>query len=320
MEKTSTLYGAGERIVVFGYGAQGRAHALNLRDSGMNVVLCLRESSKRMKDAMESGIPIYTNPVEAAKIASVAAIMLPDGEQPRFYKDCLEENLPDGAALIFAHGYAIYYKQITPRPDLDVLLVAPLAQGDTVRSSFENGGGSPCIIATAQNASGKATARGHEYAKAISRIGPFIESTFKEEVETDLFAEQAVLCGGVPELIRASFETLTESGYNSEIAYFSCLRELHAITDLMEKHSIAGMQERISDTALYGALTRGPRIINGNTRNTLNEILGEIKSGTFTEELDEEHKLGHKMIEKEIQKSREHPIEKIHRRYSPTDR
>ena len=233
--------------------------------------------------------------------------MLPDGEQPKFYKDYLEGNLPEGAALIFAHGYAIHYKQIAPRPDLDVLLVAPLAQGDTVRSSFENGGGSPCIIAVAQNISGKASERGHEYAKAISKVGPFIDSTFKEEVETDLFAEQAVLCGGVPELIRASFETLTDAGYNSEIAYFSCLRELHAITKLIDKHSIAGMRKRISDTALYGALTRGPRVINADTRKTLERILGDIKSGAFTDELNADQKLGHLAIQKQLKNDQNHP-------------
>jgi ketol-acid reductoisomerase len=314
------MRGHQEQVVVFGYGSQGSAQAQNLRDSGKNVRVFLRPTSPHIQEVKEAGIPVTTDAGKAAKQASIAAVLIPDGEQPKLYKQVLEPNLKPGAAIVFAHGFAIHYRRIVPRPDLDVLLVAPLGQGDTVRSDFVKGGGVPCIVAVAQDATGRALVRGHEYAKAISKTGPFIDTTFAEEVETDLFAEQAVLCGGVPELIRAAFETLVGAGYTPDVAYFSCLRELRAITKLLDRHSIAGMRKHISDTARFGAVTRGPRIIDDRTRRVLTGVLEEIRSGAFTQELDEERKKGFPNVRSRIETERRHQLEKIHRRHSPNNR
>ena len=306
--------------MVFGYGSQGSAQAQNLRDSGRNVKVFLRPGSPRIQEVREAGIPITTDTSKATKQTSIAAILIPDGEQPKLYKEVLEPNLPPGAAIVFAHGFTVHYRKIVPRPDLDVLLVAPLGQGETVRSDFVKGSGVPCLVAVAQDATGRALVRGHEYAKAISKTGPFIDTTFAEEVETDLFAEQAVLCGGVPELIRAAFETLVGAGYNADVAYFSCLRELRAITHLLDRHSIAGMRKHISDTARFGAVTRGPRIIDDQTRQTLTGVLEEIRSGAFSRELDEERKRGYPIVRSRIERERKHQLERIHRRHSPNNR
>ncbi len=309
-----------EPIVVFGYGAQGRAHALNLRDSGHNVKIFLRAQSDRMNAARESGLPVLTDPVEAVNEARIAAIMIPDGDQPQFYTQYLEPHLPEGAALVFAHGFALHYRQILPRPDLDTILVAPLAQGETVRSDYLKGGGVPIIVAIEQDATGLAHTRGHAYAKGISKVGPFIDTSIAEEVETDLFAEQAVLCGGLPELIRASFETLVERGYNPDIAYFSCLREVRAIVRLLDGMGIVGMRDHISDTARFGAITRGPRVIDGHTRDNLAAILDDIRSGAFTKELILERHKGHPTTNEALSREQDHAIERIHRKFNPPDR
>ncbi len=319
MQNPSTADAAQERIVVFGYGAQGSAHAQNLRDSGFSVAVCLRPESPRAQAVREAGLTLFTDPAAAAREATVAAVMLPDGEQAAFYTKGLEPHLPKGATLVFAHGFAVHYGWIKPRADLDALLVAPLAQGATVRRDFLKGRGSPCIVAVAQDATGRALQRGHAYAKGISKTGPFIDTTIAEEVETDLFAEQAVLCGGMPELVRAAFDTLVGAGYNADVAYFSCLRELHAITRLLSEHAIAGMRDHISDTARFGAITRGPRIIDDRTRTTLAGILDDIRTGAFTRELDDDRRQGHPMIRDRIAEERDHPLEKIHRRYRPIE-
>jgi len=291
-----------------GFGAQGRAQALNLRDSGLDVGILLRPESPRLPSAKALGFEPMTDPAEAARQAQTAAILLPDSEQPRFYKEVLEPNLPEGAAVAFAHGFCVHYGRIKPRPDLDVIMAAPLAHGDLMRSEYEAGGSVPCVIAVAQDATGRARQRLGDYARAICRRGPFIESTFAEEVETDLFAEQAVLCGGVPELVRAAFDTLVQAGYDERIAYVSCLRELRAIVDLMLEGAIDGMRSRISDTARYGAITRGPRIIGENVRAELKRVLDEIRSGEFAEEMGG--------ARHEEAGGEAHPIDRVHRGFA----
>lgn len=308
---------ADEEIVIFGYGSQGQAQALNLRDSGRNISVCLRPDSPKIPEAKESGIPLITDSSMAAKRAKVASILISDGQQASFYREYLGENLPEKAAIVFAHGLAIHYRQIIPRPDLDVLLVAPLGHAEAVRGDYLKGKGVPCMIAVAQNATGNALLRAHEYAKGISKTGPFIDSTFAEEVETDLFVEQVLLCGGLPELVRATFDTMIDAGYNADVAYFSCLKELRPIVNVLDRLSIAGLRDNISDTARFGAVTRGARVVDSHARGEMLTILNEIRSGKFMDEFIEEGKTGHKIAETEMQRDREHPIEKIHRRYNP---
>lgn len=298
-------------IVVFGFGPQGRAQAKNLRDSGQLVSVFLRGGSPRSQEVREENLPLFTDPAKAAREAGIAALLIPDREQPAFYHDALAPHLPPGALLVFAHGFSLHYRQIAPRPDLDVVLVAPMAQGDAVRTVYP-AGGVPMLIAVAQDATGRARERACEYARAISPKGPLIDTTFEEEVETDLFAEQAVLCGGLPELVRAAFDTLVEKGYSPDIAYFCCLRELKAIVDVMDRHGIAGLHQRISDTARYGALTRGPRIIDENVRVRMRQALDEIRSGAFAKECIEA-KAAH--IDEMLQRAKDHPIEQAHRQH-----
>lgn len=299
----------GEKIVVFGFGSQGSAQAQNLRDSGRDVSVFVRPKSPRIADVKRAKIPAIADARRAAQIADIAVMLMPDGEQPKFYSSVLEKYLRPGAAIIFAHGFAIHYKGIVPRPDIDVILVAPLAHALAVRSSFKSGG-VPLLIAVDKNFTGSARKRANAYAKAISPKGPFIKTTFAEEVETDLFAEQALLCGGMPELVRAAFETLVNAGYNRDIAYFCCLRELKPIIEIMDKHGIDGLRQRISDTARYGALTRGPRVVAGAVRREMKKILDEIRSGKFAEEL-----IGGKSVMKDKSKyDRTHEIERAHKR------
>lgn len=305
-----------ERTCIFGFGIQGSAQAMNLFESGWPVTVCLRPKSPRIVRAREADLPVQTDPLRAARETSIAVLLLPDAEQPSLYRDFLGPELPPGSLMIFAHGFSIHYRLILPRADIDVALVAPLAHGETLRSEYHEGRGTPCLIAIAQDASGKATARALAYAKGIARDGPFITTTFAEEVETDLFSEQAVLCGGVPELVRAAFETLVSAGYQREIAYACCLRELRAIASVMELHGIAGMRERISDTARFGALTRGPRIIGEEARKTLRRILEEIRSGAFAQELAEEQRAGSSRVREGNEADRLHDIEAVHRSFS----
>jgi ketol-acid reductoisomerase len=276
----------------------------------------LRPTSSRLGEARQIGISIITDIKEAATSAQVAVLLIPDSEQPSFWKDHLEPHLPKGAAIIFAHGFNIHYRQIIPRQDVDVALVAPMAQGATVRNDFMGGRGIPCQIAIAQDATGHAKDIAYEYARAIGRDGPFIDTTFAEETKTDLFAEQAVLCGGLFSLVRAGFDTLVEAGYNPDIAYFCCLKELRALAKLLYKKGISGARERISDTALYGEVTRGPRIIDHHVREEMKKILGEIESGQFKDELLAERKNGNPHLRSVIKRDKEHLIEKIHKKYS----
>lgn len=308
--------GINKQIVIFGFGAQGKAQTLNLRDSGLNVGVCLSPESKRIKEVEASELPLFTNFKEAATQAKVASLLVSDCAQPQIYSDHLARGLPKNAALIFAHGFAIHYKQIIPRPDLDVILVAPLAQGEIVRSDYKTGCGVPCVIAIAQDATGEAKKIATSYARAISPAGKLIESTFAEEVESDIFVEQALLCGGMPELVRASFEALVKAGYNEDIAYFCCLKELRPIVNLMDAHSIAGMRAQISDTALYGALTRGRRIIDEHVRANLDSILHEIRSGQFAKEIIDNPEQTKKTITDGVAIDKSHLIESLHTKLS----
>ncbi len=303
-----------EEILIAGFGSQGSVQALNLRDSGMAVGVSLRPQSPRAAAVREAGLPLYTNASEAAGRATIAAMLLPDAVQPAYYNDVLAPHLPRGAALLFAHGFNIHYKKISPRPDLDVVLVAPLAHADAVRQGFVQDRSVPCVIAVAQDFTGKARERAMEYARGIAGRGPFIQSTFAEETETDLFAEQALLCGGMPELARAAFESLVEAGYNEEIAYYCCLRELKPIADLIFRHGIAGMRARVSDTAAYGAATRGPRIIGASAREEMKKVLREIKSNLFAHELALAQDRNFSALRDARERDAAHPIERIHRR------
>lgn len=275
------------RVAVLGFGAQGRAQALNLRDAGLDVVVGLREGSASAARARADGLAVAT-PAAAAAGADLIAFLIPDAQQPAVHA-ALAPSIRKGAALVFAHGFAVHYGQLVARADLDAILVAPLGVGDQVRSQFQAGAGVPALIAVAQDATGQARARALGYAKALgcARAG-VIESSFREEVETDLFAEQAVLCGGLTHLVSAAFDTLVEAGYSPEVAYFCCLHEVKLLADLMHARGIAGMRESISFTAEHGDYTRGPRVIGGETRAALRAILGEVQSGAYARELGAE--------------------------------
>jgi len=302
-----------EKIIIFGYGSQGRAQAKNLMDSGMDVAVCLRPDSSTIKIAAADGMRVFTNPKIAAQSADIVIILMPDLKQADFYNEYLHPHMPSGSAMVFAHGFAIHYNLIIPRKDLDVFLAAPLGHGSAVRNKYKEGNGVPFIMAIHQDATGRARARLDSCVKALSKSGPFIESTFKEEVETDIFVEQALLCGGLPELIRATFESLVSAGYNSDIAYFSCLKELKPIVNLLDKYCIANMRNHISDTARYGSRTRGPNVIDGHTKKVLNSILEDIRSNSFVKEFMDHSKKNDDELKK---RDEEHFIEKIHRRYN----
>tara|TARA_B100000700_G_scaffold327088_1_gene440564 strand:- start:534 stop:1553 length:1020 start_codon:yes stop_codon:yes gene_type:complete len=271
-----------KKICIIGYGSQGHAHALNLKDSGVpDIVIALREDSNSRDKAKKDGFKVM-NVVEASKWADVCMVLVPDELQSDLYYDHLEKNLVEGSALLFAHGLAIHFKLIVPRKDLDVFMIAPKGPGHTVRGQYVEGGGVPCLIAVHQDASGNALDIGLSYASAIGggRSG-IIQTTFKEECETDLFGEQSVLCGGLTALIQNGFETLVEAGYAPEMAYFECLHEVKLIVDLIYEGGIANMRYSISNTAEYGDLTRGPRIINKNVKKEMKKILEEIQTGKF---------------------------------------
>lgn len=304
----------GKKIVVMGFGAQGSAQAKNLAGSGMDVTVYLRAGSSREKEVRDPKIKLTSDLFNAASIADLAVILLPDGEQPALFGE-MEAHFKRHAAVVFAHGFNIRYGLITPRKDLDVILVAPMAHADMLRADFVSGKGTPCQIAVAQDASGNAEPIATEYAKAVALTGPFIRTTFAEETETDLFAEQAVLCGGLFALIRTAFETLVEKGYGPEIAYFCCLKEVKAIANLLYEEGIEGAREKISDTALYGDLTRGPRLINGHVRGEMRKILDEIRSGAFKEEIVADRKNGNALLRRLLKKDKDHEIDKVHRKF-----
>ncbi|MGK9477494.1 ketol-acid reductoisomerase [Melioribacter sp. OK-6-Me] len=301
----------GKKIAVMGYGSQGHAHALNLKDSGMDVGIGLRKSSARWKEAEEAGLKVFTVD-EAAKWADIIMILLPDQNQKEVYESQIKPYLSEGKTLAFAHGFNIHYKQIVPPENIDVIMIAPKGPGHLVRRTFQEGSGTPCLIAIQQDFSGQARNKALAWAKGIggTRAG-VIETTFKDETETDLFGEQAVLCGGSAELIKAGFETLVEAGYPAELAYFECMHELKLIVDLYYEGGLSRMNYSVSDTAEYGGMTRGPRVINSDTKKVMKEILNEIQSGKFAEEWIEENKKGQPTLNKLRKENQEHPIEKI---------
>jgi ketol-acid reductoisomerase len=302
----------GKKIVIFGYGSQGHAHALNLKDSGLDVSVCLREGSKAIDRAKAAGVNVITNPDEAAKVADLVMIVVPDENHKKLYDDHLEKNLKKGAALFAAHGFNIHFKRIVPRADLDVVLIAPKGPGHLVRSQYQEGTGVPCLIAVGQNASGKAKEIGLAYAKGIGGTrGGVIETTFKEETETDLFGEQSVLCGGVSELMKAGFDTLVKAGYQPEVAYFECLHEVKLIVDLIYNGGLANMRYSVSNTAEYGDYTRGPRIITQETRKEMQKILEEIQKGEFAKEYIQECESGNPVLEKNRKATEASLVEKI---------
>lgn len=274
----------GKQIAVIGYGSQGHAHANNLKDSGMKVVVGVRKNGDSWQKAKKAGLAV-AEPAAAAAKADFTMLLMPDEIQGDLYREQLAPNLKKGAALAFAHGFNIHYNQIEPRPDLDISMIAPKGPGHLVRSTFVAGGGVPCLIAVAQNKSGNARDTALAYAAAIggARAG-VIETTFRDETETDLFGEQAVLCGGLVSLLEAGFDTLAEAGYAPEMAYFECLHELKLIVDLLYEGGVANMKYSISNTAEYGCISRGPRIINEAARAEMKKILAEVQSGEFARE------------------------------------
>ncbi len=282
----------GKKVTIVGYGSQGHAHANNLKDSGVKVTVGVREGGASWKKAKAAGLTVKEVGA-AVKNADLVMVLIPDEQQPETYRHEIEPNIKKGAALAFAHGFNIHFGQIEPRADLDVVMIAPKGPGHLVRSTYTQGGGVPSLIAVHQNASGKARDLALSYACANggARAG-VIETTFREETETDLFGEQAVLCGGTTALVQAGFETLVEAGYAPEMAYFECLHELKLIVDLMYEGGIANMRYSISNTAEYGDFTRGPRIITDGTKAEMRKILQEIQSGQFAKEFILENRAG----------------------------
>lgn len=303
----------GSKIAVMGFGAQGQAHAQNLSDSGIDVVVGLREGSPSRQQCADLGLQV-AKPADAAAAAQIVVMLTPDDTQPALYEQELARVMPRGSALVFAHGYNIHFGHIRPRPDLDVLMVAPLGIGEQVRRTFVAGGGVPGLLAIAQDATGRARQLGLAYAKANGhgRAGVF-ETTFADETETDLFAEQAVLCGGLTHLITTAFETLVEAGYPQELAYFGCLHEVKLIADLIHSRGIDGMRRSISATAEYGDYSRGPRVINDSSRQQMRRMLEEIRSGAFDREIGEQSRRGFPALAEGRRRSADHPIEAVGR-------
>ncbi len=301
----------GLKVAIIGYGSQGHAHANNLKDSGVDVVVGLRAGSSSVAKAEAAGLAVKEIP-EAVAGADLVMILAPDEHQARLYREQIEPNIKQGAALAFAHGFNIHYGQIEPRADLDVIMIAPKGPGHLVRSTYTQGGGVPSLIAVFQDASGRAKEIALSYASANGggRAG-IIETTFREETETDLFGEQAVLCGGATALVQAGFETLVEAGYAPEMAYFECLHELKLIVDLMYEGGIANMRYSISNTAEYGDLTRGPRVITDETKAEMRRILTEIQNGEFAREFILENQAGAPTLKAKRRLGREHPIEQV---------
>ena len=299
------------KVAIIGYGIQGRGQALNLRDSGVKVLVSELENTPNYEQAKKDGFEVISAQ-DAAAGADIIQILTQDHVQGMVYKNSIEANLKEGNALVFSHGFNIHFKQIVPKEFVDVFMVAPKGPGALVREQYEQGKGVPALIAVFQDFTGKAKDKALAYAKAIgaTRAG-VIETTFKEETETDLFGEQAVLCGGTSELIKAGFDTLVEAGYQPEIAYFECLHELKLITDLIYKNGISGMRKRVSDTAEYGDITRGKRVISKQTREEMKKILGEVQSGSFAKEWIKENQQGRPNYNKITEEEKNHPIEKI---------
>src|SRR6202161_4328396 len=303
----------GKTVAIIGYGSQGHAHALNLRDSGVSVVVGLYPGSKSWAKAESAGLRVMTT-AEAAKAADVMMVLVSDHLQADIYEKDIKPGLTAGKTLMFAHGFSIHFKTITPPADVDVSMIAPKAPGHRVRELYTEGVGVPALVAVHQNASGKALEQALAYALALGCLkAGVIETTFREETESDLFGEQAVLCGGVSELIRAGFETLVGAGYAPEIAYFECLHELKLIVDLIQEGGLGYMRYSISDTAEYGDYTRGPRIVDERVRAEMKKILSEVQSGEFARQWIAENKSGRKNFLAMREEARNQPVEKVGR-------
>jgi ketol-acid reductoisomerase len=302
---------SGKTVAIIGYGSQGHAHALNLKDSGVNVVVGLYPGSKSATKAKEAGLTVHSV-ADAAKAADLIMILLPDEVQRIVYKEEIEPNLKAGKTLAFAHGFNIHFGQVVPPADVDVIMVAPKGPGHLVRRTYQEGQGVPCLFAVYQDSSGQARDRALAYAKGIggTRAG-ILETNFREETETDLFGEQAVLCGGLSALIKAGFETLVEAGYQPELAYFECLHEVKLIVDLIVEGGLAKMRDSISNTAEYGDYTRGPRIVNDETRAEMRKVLTEIQSGQFAREFVLENQSGKAGFTAMRRREAEHQIEEV---------
>ncbi len=300
-----------KRVAIIGYGSQGHAHALNLKESGIDVVVGLREESPSREEAERSGLSVMS-PAEATQWANVIMMLVPDQFMGAIYKESVAKNLDSGDMLMFAHGFNIHFGEIVAPGDVDVAMVAPKGPGHLVRRTYEEGSGTPCLIAVHQDASGQATDLGLSYASAIGggRAG-ILQTTFKEETETDLFGEQVILCGGVSELIKASFETLVDAGYQPESAYFETLHELKLIVDLLYEGGMSWMRHSISDTAEYGDYTRGPRIVTDETRASMRQILEEIQSGAFANEWLAQAREGAPVLHEQRAANRGHQVELV---------
>ena len=299
-----------KKITILGYGSQGRAHAMNLKDSGLNVIVGLRRTGSSWDKATADGLTVLETD-EAVIDSDLVSFLVPDMAQPKLYA-VLESKIKNSATILFAHGFNIHYQQIKPRDDLDVILIAPKSPGDLVRRQYTQGKGVPCLMAVERDNSGQAQANALAYAHGIggSRAG-ILTTTFAEETETDLFGEQAVLCGGVTELIVAGFDTLIDAGYQPEVAYFECMHELKLIVDLLYEGGIKKMHEFISETAIYGDLSRGPRIINSETKERMKTILEEVQNKTFAQEWIEENKTGKENYNKMMDDDQSRQIEKV---------
>ena len=301
----------GKKVAVLGFGSQGHAHASNLKDSGVDIVVGLRSGSSSVRKVEAAGIDCMSV-VDAVQRSDVVMILVPDENHADLYRDEIEPNIKEGAALVVAHGFSVHFSLIKPRADLDVIMVAPKGPGHLVRSTYCKGEGVPTLIAVEQDASGHAHSLALSYASANGGgRAAIIETTFREETETDLFGEQAVLCGGLVELIKSGFDTLTEAGYAPEMAYFECLHELKLIVDLIYEGGIRDMYYSISNTAEYGAVSRGARVIDDGARKRMKELLEEIRSGEFAREFINENKDGNKRLNAERDALAEHPIEKV---------
>jgi ketol-acid reductoisomerase len=300
-----------KRIAVLGFGSQGHAHSLNLKDSGMNVCVGLRKTSASWEKVKSGGLEVKTID-EAVKWADIIMVLLPDQNQKQVYDEHIVNNLEEGNTLVFAHGFNIHYKQIEPPENIDVIMVAPKSPGHLVRRIFQEGRGVPCLIAVEQDYTGKAKETALAWAKGIgcTKAG-VIETNFKDETETDLFGEQAVLCGGTSELLKAGFDVLVEAGYPPELAYFECLHEMKLIVDLYYEGGLSRMNYSVSDTAEYGGMTRGPRIITEETRNEMRKILSEVQNGQFAHEWLEEYNSGQPEMDKLRKENSEHKVEKV---------
>ncbi len=300
-----------KKVAVFGYGSQGHAHALNLRDSGVEVVVALPESSKSRARAEAQGVPVFT-PARAAQWADVLVVLVPDTAQPQLYREAIAPSLKRGKTLLFAHGFNIHFGTVTPPPDVDVVMIAPKSPGHRLREVFVEGGGTPALLAVHQDASGAAKQLALSYGKAlgVTRAG-VIETTFREETETDLFGEQAVLCGGVSALVKAGFETLVAAGYQPEIAYFECLHELKLIVDLIYRGGLNYMRYSVSDTAEHGDYTGGPQIVTDETRRTMKRMLENIQRGDYARSWIAENEAGRPQFNATRRREQDQELERV---------